>query len=85
MTSAIDGDEDVREIRWSEVEDRFFVGSFRGNFVGYINHDPDGSFTCFDSTSRPRGEFTSLESAMGSLNNLYLSDSIKGEPNDGGH
>ncbi|MBB1042092.1 hypothetical protein G6018_05215 [Dietzia sp. DQ11-44] len=81
VTSAIEGYE---EIRWSQVEDSFFVGSFRGNFVGYIDQNSDGSFTCYDRMSRPQGESGSLDEAISSLNDLYFSDASEGELNVAG-
>ncbi|MFN3601276.1 MAG: hypothetical protein ACK4UY_07810 [Dietzia sp.] len=67
------------------MEDNFFVGNFRGNFVGYIDQNPDGSFACYDRMSRPRGESGSLEEAIASLNDLYFSDASDGELNVAGH
>lgn len=82
VNSAIDGDQ---EIRWSQVEDSFFVGNFRGNFVGYIDQNPDGSFTCYDRMSRPQGQSSTLEEAIFSLNGLYSSDASDGESNVAGY
>lgn len=81
VTSAIEGYEGIR---WSQVEDSFFVGSFRGNFVGYIDQNSDGSFTCYDRMSRPQGESGSLDEAISSLNDLYFSDASEGELNVAG-
>ena len=60
------------EVHWSQVEDAFFVGNHRGNFVGYIDQTSDGTFRAFDEMSRPRGEARTLEASMASLNDLYF-------------
>lgn len=82
VASAIGGDQ---EIQWSQVEDSFFVGNFRGNFVGYIDRDSSGIFICYDRMSRPQGESRSLDEAMSSLNSLYFSDASDGELNVAGY
>ncbi|MFN3338568.1 MAG: hypothetical protein ACK40Z_02605 [Dietzia sp.] len=67
------------------MEDSFFVGNFRGNFVGYIDQNSDGSFTCYDRMSTPHGEAGSLDEAISCLNGLYFSGASEGELNVAGH
>ncbi|TCW25860.1 hypothetical protein [Dietzia cinnamea] len=52
MSQESNGDHDD-DVRWSQVEDAFFVGSHRGNFVGYIDQTSDGAFRKFDEMSQP--------------------------------
>lgn len=49
---------------WSRVEDGFHVGSRNGDFLGYIDRQPDGSFAAFDMRSRPVGVGMTLVDAM---------------------
>lgn len=60
------------EVRWSQVEDAFFVGNHRGNFVGYIEKSANDTYRTFDETSRPQGEARTLEQSMACLNDLYF-------------
>ena len=57
-------------IVWSLVEDGFHVGSRGGNFLGYIDRQPDGRYLACDMYSRPTGYFTDLPSAMRALSNV---------------
>jgi hypothetical protein len=52
---------------WARVEDGFHVGSRRGEFLGYIERQSDGSFIAFDMLSRAAGRFTVLTQAMNAL------------------
>lgn len=75
MSQLIDGD---RTVRWSQVEEAFYVGSHRGNFVGYIDRAPDGTFRKFDKMSTPRGVASTLAKSMACLNDLYFASSGEG-------
>ena len=68
-------DEGPGSVRWSQVEEAFYVGNYRGNFVGYIDRGPDGAFRSFDSMSTLRGEATTVEQAMAYLSALYFATS----------
>jgi len=72
MSQGLDGD---RQVRWSQVEEAFFVGNHRGNFVGYIDQTSEGTFRKFDSMSVLRGEASTLERSMACLNDLYFASS----------
>lgn len=76
MSQVIDGG---RQVRWSQVEEAFYVGNYRGNFVGYIDQDPGGMFRRFDHTSTPQGESTTLEQAMTYLNEQYFASAAEGD------
>lgn len=67
-----------QQVHWSQVEDKFFVGNFRGNFVGYIDQTPEGIFRTFDKTSTLRGEASTLEESMACVNDLYFATSHEG-------
>ena len=67
------------EVRWAQVEEAFFVGSHRGNFVGYIDQTSDGTFRKFDEMSQPRGEARTLERSMTCLNDLYFATAPAGD------
>ena len=67
------------EVRWAQVEEAFFVGSHRGNFVGYIDQTSDGAFRKFDEMAQPRGEARTLERSMTCLNDLYFATARAGD------
>ncbi|SDQ47748.1 hypothetical protein [Microbacterium sp. cf332] len=54
-------------IVWARVEDGFHVGSRTGEFVGYIDRQPDGRYLAYDSRSRCVGSFPELTAAMRAL------------------
>lgn len=54
-------------IVWARVEDGFHVGSRTGEFVGYIDRQPDGRYLAYDSRSQCVGAFSELTSAMRTL------------------
>lgn len=60
------------------MEDAFFVGSCRGDFVGYIDRTSSGRYRGFDSMSRPRGETESLSLAMAELGAWYFATNAEG-------
>lgn len=68
-------DEGPRAVRWSQVEEAFYVGNYRGNFVGYIDRGPDGAFRSFDRMSTLRGEASTLEESMACLDALFFATS----------
>ena len=78
MSQESNGDHDD-DVRWSQVEDAFFVGSHRGNFVGYIDQTSDGTFWKFDEMSQPRGAARTLERSMTCLNDLYFATAPAGD------
>ncbi|MFZ8758902.1 hypothetical protein ACO03V_15940 [Microbacterium sp. HMH0099] len=54
-------------VTWARVEDGFHVGSRRGEFLGYIDRQSDGTFLAFDSFSRMVGRFRGLTAAMSAV------------------
>ncbi|MEB8327651.1 hypothetical protein NGF75_16905 [Dietzia kunjamensis] len=76
MSQVIDGG---HQVRWSQVEEAFYVGSFRGNFVGYIDQGPRGTFRMFDHMSTLQGESTTLEHAMVHLDEQYFASAAEGD------
>ncbi|KAA9089068.1 hypothetical protein [Microbacterium radiodurans] len=52
---------------WARVEDGFHVGSTDGDFVGYIDRQPDGRWHAFDARSRMVGSFAVVTDAMRAL------------------
>jgi hypothetical protein len=77
--------EQDRRVRWSQVEDDFYVGNHLGNFVGYIDRAPDGTFNTFDRMSVPRGRAETLEQSMASLDELYFAEAeAEADAGDGG-
>lgn len=55
---------DARRTSWSQVDDGFYVANRGGQFVGYIDTRPGGSFVAFDGTSALLGEFATLTTAQ---------------------
>lgn len=54
-------------VTWARVEDGFHVGSRRGEFLGYIDRQSDGTFLAFDAFSRVVGRFRGLTAAMSAV------------------
>lgn len=54
-------------VAWTEVEPGFHVGARGGEFAGFVEETPDGSFVAFDEFSTPIGRFPSLRDAQTSL------------------
>lgn len=55
------------DVLWACVEDGFHVGSRGGDFLGYIDRQPDGSYSAFDARSRPLGSFVTLDEATATV------------------
>ncbi len=75
--SQVNGSE--QQVRWSQVENKFFVGNFRGNFVGYIDQTSEGTYRAFDKTSTLRGEASTLEESIACVDDLYFATSHEGD------
>lgn len=69
----------AEEIRWSQVEDCFFVGNHRGNFVGYIDQRSRSHFEPYDRVSTMCGVTGTLEDAMTDLANRYFATEESGD------
>ncbi|MFF7292797.1 hypothetical protein ACFY9N_09720 [Microbacterium sp. NPDC008134] len=50
-------------VLWARVEDGFHVGSRGGDFLGYVDRQPDGSHRAFDARSVALGDYASLGEA----------------------
>ena len=49
---------------WSRVEDGFYVATRDGDFLGYVESQPDGRHLACDLHSRPLGVGDDLPAAM---------------------
>ena len=58
------------DVLWACVEEGFHVGSRRGDFLGYIDRQPDGGYRAFDARSRSLGDFASLRAATAAVEEL---------------
>ncbi|MDQ0725390.1 hypothetical protein [Microbacterium sp. W4I20] len=54
-------------VLWACVEEGFHVGSRGGDFLGYVDRRPDGSYSAFDARSQPIGAFPTLEEATAAV------------------
>jgi len=50
-------------VLWACVEEGFHVGSRDGEFLGYVDRQPDGHYLAFDARSHRIGEFSALHEA----------------------
>ena len=66
---------DDSRFTWSEVEPGFYVGSFAGNFIGYVDHTSGVGFHAYDMKSQSVGEFDALDVAMVRLTDSFLPSS----------
>lgn len=55
------------DVLWACVEEGFHVGSRSGDFLGYVDRQPDGTYSAFDARSHPIGSFVTLESATAAV------------------
>lgn len=58
------------DVLWACVEDGFHVGSRRGDFLGYVDRQPDGGYRAFDARSRTLGDFPTLQAATAAVGRL---------------
>lgn len=65
------------DVVWSRVEDGFHVGSRAGEFVGYIDRQPDGTHLACDLRSQVIGSFSELREAMAAL--AGVADDARGD------
>lgn len=54
-------------VLWACVEDGFHVGSRDGEFLGYVDRQPDRHYLAFDARSQRLGEFPSLHDATAAV------------------
>lgn len=55
------------DVLWACVEEGFHVGSRGGDFLGYVDRQPDGRYSAFDARSRTLGSFATLEEATATV------------------
>ena len=63
----VDADERTSDVLWACVEEGFHVGSRGGDFLGYVDRQPDGSHRAFDAHSALVGDFASLHDATAAV------------------
>ena len=51
------------DVLWACVEEGFHVGSRSGDFLGYVDRQPDGTYSAFDARSHLIGSFATLVKA----------------------
>lgn len=69
------------DVLWACVEEGFHVGSRRGDFLGYIDRQPDGEYRAFDARSRSLGDFPTLRAATAAVE--QPTDAASSEIHDG--
>lgn len=58
------------DVLWACVEEGFHVGSRRGDFLGYVDRQPDGRYRAFDARSLHLGDFATLPAATNAVEQL---------------
>ncbi len=66
------------DVLWACVEEGFHVGSRGGNFLGYVDRQPDGSYRAFDARSTLLGDHAQLADATRAVAQVELS-AVAGE------
>lgn len=72
--SVADAQQYPTDVLWACVEDGFHVGSRGGDFLGFVDRRPNGTFRAHDSHSQPVGDFPSLREATSAVTNLQATD-----------
>lgn len=67
----------THDVLWACVEEGFHVGSRAGDFLGYVDRQPDGAFRAFDSRSMPLGDFETLHLAAAAVGAVEPSESAE--------
>lgn len=55
------------DVLWACVEEGFHVGSRVGEFLGYVDRQPDGSYRAFDAHALALGDFPTLHDATSAV------------------
>ncbi|GAA5031518.1 peptide ABC transporter permease [Microbacterium fluvii] len=55
---------DSRRATWARVDSGLYVASREGEFVGYVDTAPGGSYIAFDGHSTPVGRYDDLRAAQ---------------------
>ncbi|WP_223628829.1 hypothetical protein [Microbacterium sp. EST19A] len=74
------------DVLWACVEEGFHVGSRSGDFLGYVDRQPDGTYAAFDARSRPIGGFATLDGATAAVSSsasATVADAGKDEQQEG--
>lgn len=61
-------------VLWACVEEGFHVGSRDGDFLGYVDRQPDGRYRAFDARSAVIGDFAALADATAAVSAATGSD-----------
>lgn len=62
-----DDTRDTAHVLWACVEEGFHVGSRGGDFLGYVDRQPDGAYRAFDARSTVMGDFAVLAEATAAV------------------
>ncbi|MEV4734987.1 MULTISPECIES: hypothetical protein [unclassified Microbacterium] len=54
-------------VLWACVEEGFHVGSRGGDFLGYVDRQPDGAYRAFDARSSMIGDHPTLAEATAAV------------------
>lgn len=63
----VNAEEGTSAVLWACVEEGFHVGSRGGDFLGYVDRQPDGSHRAFDAHSALVGDFPTLHDATAAV------------------
>ena len=55
------------DVLWACVEEGFHVGSRSGDFLGYVDRRPDGTYAAFDARSHAIGRYATLDLATAAV------------------
>lgn len=58
---------DAAHVLWACVEEGFHVGSRGGDFLGYVDRQPNGEYRAFDARSTVIGDFAVLAEATAAV------------------
>ncbi|WP_091233908.1 hypothetical protein [Microbacterium sp. 3J1] len=83
----VDAHERTSDVLWACVEEGFHVGSRGGDFLGYVDRQPDGTYRAFEAHSALVGDFPTLHDATaavvgasspGSTGSAAMTDDLQG-------
>ncbi|MCK2034790.1 hypothetical protein KZC51_01465 [Microbacterium sp. SSW1-49] len=70
------------DVLWACVEDGFHVGSRVGEFLGYVDRQPDGSYAAFDARAQNIGRFDTLHDATSAVGSSDFAPAQPGDARD---
>ncbi|OAN40186.1 hypothetical protein [Microbacterium sp. H83] len=74
----VDAEERTSAVLWACVEEGFHVGSRGGDFLGYVDRQPDGAHRAFDAHSALVGDYSTLHEATAAV--VAAADGRTGRP-----